>query len=380
MISAVAKATAFALTAKLSEWGLGGFLDFLLCSQTSFQVKDDEQHTQIETISTMHFFALVTLTLSLTTTVTEAQKARKMRASVVVGEGRAGHGDGLLPPPALSMSMPSPPSKLVPSELPSAKVDLSQHHLRFEETVLGAAIAKWNEDAATSANNGTSSTGTTTTTSSHTHSTSTSSKSGGRSSKSAKTCDKRLTLAKEAIEALTDTYDVSLEDITAACSFRSSLNLSGDSNSPVPLEKDPSPNMDCPSPANFAFLTKDDYETVFPFPYGNAMRQFTSYCECHQGYELNCINKIAYPEYGPESEFTYPGDTGSNMWKEYCKFVGIWNGDIDYSEYNKLSSDVKNCGCYFIFSARDMIRNCAGVDLFTFRPRTNIVGNFDVDQ
>jgi hypothetical protein len=178
-------------------------------------------------------------------------------------------------------------------------------------------------------------------------------------------------MAKVAIEALDETLIVSPEDITAACSFRSGLNLSGDTDSPVPVKQNPTPNLDCPAPVIGDFLEDSSYDGFFDPPYSKAMLQFTKYCECHQGYELDCINKIAYPEYesGPRSgtTFVYPGDTGTKKWKEYCKFVGIWNGDIDHVEYDKLSKDVQQCGCYFVTSyAKDMVDSCPGVFLLQF--------------
>jgi hypothetical protein len=322
----------------------------------------------------MKFFSLLTtLALSFTAETSAQQAVRKMRASVIVGGAGAGAGAGgrhqgqQQHEELTSLSFPMIPSEFVTSGISSSEIDPFQQRSLFEKTVLGAAIAKWNQDAAT--NNATS-TMPSSSSSSGTSSAGTSSM-RGRSSKSAKTCDARLKMAKEAIEALPGTSAVSPEDITAACTFRSGLNLSGDPNSPVPVIQDPTPNLDCPAPAIGYFFEDSTYDGFFAPPYNKAMLQFTKYCECHQGYELDCINKIAYPEYesGPRSgtDFVYPGDTGTKKWKEYCKFVGIWNGDIDYAEYDKLSSDVQQCGCYFVTSyAKDMVDSCPGVFLFQF--------------
>ncbi len=274
----------------------------------------------------MNFFHLATLSLCLLATAAAEQEGqvRKMTNSIV-------------------------PEK-------QTEANMFQQRLRFEATALGAATARWKK-AAAGARASTPGTGSSAGTSSM----------HGRSSKSAKTCDARLKMAEKAIEALPGASDVSPENIKAACSFRSSLDLSGNPNSPVPVKQNPSPNLDCPAPAIFGFFEEEEYEVYFGPDYGRAMRQFVKYCECYQGYELDCITKIPYPEYGPTVEYVYPGDSGSTEWKEYCKFVGIWNGDIDYVEYDKLKSDVKTCGCYFITSsAKDMVDNCAGVDLFEF--------------
>lgn len=276
----------------------------------------------------MNFFHLATISFCLLATAAAEQKGqvRKMSTSIVLEEKN--------------------------------EVNLFQQRLRFEATALGAATAKWNEAAAAGARVSKPGTG----------SSNVAYSMGAKTKKrSAKTCDARLVMAEKAIEALPGASDVFPEDITAACTFRSSLNLSGTVNSTVPVKQNPSPNLDCPAPAIFGFFEEEEYEAYFGHDYGYAMRQFVKYCECHQGYELDCITKIPYPEYGPTVEYVYPGDTGSTVWKEYCTFVGIWNGDIDYVEYDKLSYDVKTCGCYFITSsAKDMVDNCAGVDLFEF--------------
>ena len=82
------------------------------------------------------------------------------------------------------------------------------------------------------------------------------------------------------------------------------------------------------------------------------------------------INKISYPEFGPTPEYVYPGTNDykdHKVWEDYCKFTGIWNGDIDYVEFSKLDKYTKECGCYFVTnSAKDMVGGCPGVDLFEF--------------
>ncbi len=73
---------------------------------------------------------------------------------------------------------------------------------------------------------------------------------------------------------------------------------------------------------------------------------------------------------GAATEFVYPGTKDykdHKEWGEYCKFAGIWNGDIDYVEFSKLDEYTKECGCYFVTSsAKDIVDGCPGVDLFEF--------------
>lgn len=114
--------------------------------------------------------------------------------------------------------------------------------------------------------------------------------------------------------------------------------------------------------------------------------KFNEYCECHQGYELDCASKIPYPEYGPDflmgegsqvaspylpNIIVYPGDN-HKKWEEYCKFVAIWNGDATSSPsetavlFEGLSKEVQECGCFFVASAEGMVGECPGVSLFEY--------------
>lgn len=58
-------------------------------------------------------------------------------------------------------------------------------------------------------------------------------------------------------------------------------------------------------------------------------------------------------------------------WQEYCKFALVWNGNIAFEEDNSvgLSSEVKECGCLFVGTAKEMVCECPGLELFEFFPQ-----------
>ena len=119
--------------------------------------------------------------------------------------------------------------------------------------------------------------------------------------------------------------------------------------------------------------------------FGKAMWLHDKYCECHQGYELGCAAKIPYPIESPAiaslslfgglephdvpGDDVHPGDN-PKKWQEYCKFAAVWNGDIKYDKYDAigLSSEVKECGCFFVGNARTKVGGCPGVDLYAHFP------------
>jgi hypothetical protein len=90
------------------------------------------------------------------------------------------------------------------------------------------------------------------------------------------------------------------------------------------------------------------------------------FCECYLGYDLGCAAKI--PRQG--ADFASLGNNGAAAkWANYCVAAGIWNGDFRASDVI-LSSEVKQCGCYFIGQAREQINSCPGVDLGFYQSLT----------
>jgi len=125
---------------------------------------------------------------------------------------------------------------------------------------------------------------------------------------------------------------------------------------------------------------EEQYVDIFGEKVGEAFQALAMYCECYQGYELGCAAKIPhgppttmqeYPERTPSevivpsySEYIPVSTPGERT--EYCKLVGVWNGDFDTDIVPELEEDVVDCGCYFIGQAQDMVDQCPGVDLGAF--------------
>lgn len=206
-----------------------------------------------------------------------------------------------------------------------------------------------------------------------------SSSSHGRSSKSSKggTCDKRLTTAFKQIRALPDDFGVvsTPAEITAACAF----NPTRDFNLGCPFVYDPTAN---------GFVDSEEmYQIWFENnAVGSAYWSFVLYCQCHQAFELNCAAKVPH---GPPSSTVMYGEEGRfvNSYSEfipastpekrldYCQMAGVWNGDFYTGLARELSSEIRDCGCYFVGTAKDMIGACPGVDLGAFSPFFTIVGD-----
>lgn len=194
-------------------------------------------------------------------------------------------------------------------------------------------------------------------------------------------CSKRLNIAFRQLRSLGPDGpfgNISTpQDVTDLCEF-------------VP-PNDMDPNFGCPFVYLpwMGFLEGEDYEMIFPGEEpGVAFNSFVKYCQCHQGYELGCAAKVPHgPPTGREmyedaagepkevivnsySEFIPFGTPADRA--EYCKMVGVWNGDFDSDIVEDFSSDVTECGCFFIGTAKDMVGTCPGVDLGAFFDRTDL--------
>lgn len=179
-------------------------------------------------------------------------------------------------------------------------------------------------------------------------------------------CSKRLAIAFEQITALDPDDDgpfglvAEPSDVTDLCYFM------------PPDERNQDFNFGCP----FLFVPElgfvqgeEEYVEIFGEDAGVAFQSFVMYCQCYQGFELGCAAKIphgppapsesvnGYSEYIP---FSTPDDRA-----EYCKMVGVWNGDFD-SEDVEFTPDVEDCGCFFVGQAQDMVDQCPGVELGEF--------------
>ena len=173
-------------------------------------------------------------------------------------------------------------------------------------------------------------------------------------------CNKRLELAYEAVLALNDTDVETKEDIIELCDF-------------VPEEPF---NFGCPIllSEEIGFLTPEDFENK---TVAEAYSTLTKFCECHAGYDLGCAGKI--PHGPPRSTYSYSEDnqvyvpsyseyipfSSPTSRAEYCQFVGVWNGDFDINDV-EISQELEECGCFFISMAKEMVRDCPGVDFGAF--------------
>mmetsp|Transcript_27146 Transcript_27146/g.65221 ORF Transcript_27146/g.65221 Transcript_27146/m.65221 type:complete len:697 (-) Transcript_27146:284-2374(-) len=190
-------------------------------------------------------------------------------------------------------------------------------------------------------------------------------------------CDKRLYQAYDQIRALgTDgPFDTvrTPEDVTELCEFM------------PPEEDDDDYNFGCPLmyiPTLGFIRGQEEYMELLGDEAGEAFNSLVLYCACHQGFELGCAAKI--PHGPPTSTISYetsdatvngysefiPHSTPSAR-AEYCKMVGVWNGDFEADIVQDFTDDVKECGCFFVGTARDMVGTCPGVELgayFEFPP------------
>lgn len=193
-------------------------------------------------------------------------------------------------------------------------------------------------------------------------------------------CTKRLMITYELLRSLGPDGPFGTiktpADVTALCRF-------------VPPESVFDANFGCPFlyiPEYFGFLSsEEEYKEIFSEPLnpnpdldGEAFWNVVKYCQCHQGYDLGCAAKIPH---GPPTTVVSYEDTGDKMVNgysefipgstpadraEYCKMVGVWNGDFDADVASDLSQDVMECGCFWLGTAQDMAGTCPGVDLGAF--------------
>lgn len=194
-------------------------------------------------------------------------------------------------------------------------------------------------------------------------------KSGKASKGKTSTCGRRLDIAYNQMRLFPKVFGVisSPEDVTAQCAFNSTTRL----------------NFGCPFtyyPQQFGFAESEaQYQVIYNDPpaSGTAYWNFALYCQCYQAYDLNCGAKI--PHGPPASEASYPNTTKPvNSYSsfipystpekrlEYCQMVGVWNGDFDRSLASTFSNEIRQCGCYFIGTAKDMVGTCPGVALGAF--------------
>jgi hypothetical protein len=131
------------------------------------------------------------------------------------------------------------------------------------------------------------------------------------------------------------------------------------------------PNLSCPfnyvlgddggfSKGNLDFYINHPMEVPPGYTYYPEIFYATElFCECYHAHEMGCATKI--PRQG--DDLAALGNSGAAAkWLNYCKAAGIWNADFDKNDV-VLSSEVKECGCYFIGQARELVDECPGVDL-----------------
>lgn len=202
-------------------------------------------------------------------------------------------------------------------------------------------------------------------------SSSSSSSTQGKSGKSGRgTCDKPLQNAFDQVVKYPDVFPEieSPSDVTQLCSF-------------FPIS---APNFGCPFfyiPEIFGFVESEEINQILfdDLSLGSAFWSLQLYCQCYQAFDLGCSTKI--PHGPPSSVNVYAiGDKFVNSYSEfipagsvekrldYCEMVGVWNGDFDTSLFLELSPDVRDCGCFFIGTAQDMVGTCPGVDLGAYFP------------
>ncbi|KAL7530792.1 hypothetical protein ACHAXR_003679, partial [Thalassiosira sp. AJA248-18] len=188
-------------------------------------------------------------------------------------------------------------------------------------------------------------------------------------------CTKRLDIAFELITALgpNGPFGTILEpsDVTELCEFN-------------PPEEGDDPNFGCPFlfVPDIGFLEGEEFVEVLGEEPGKAFESLVFYCQCHQGYDLGCAAKIPHgppastasytdsegntkevmvPSYSEYIPFSTPADRA-----EYCKMVGVWNGDFESDVVADFTEDVNDCGCFFAGQAKEMVGQCPGVDLGAF--------------
>lgn len=185
-------------------------------------------------------------------------------------------------------------------------------------------------------------------------------------------CTKRLDIAYEQIIALGSngpfgTIDTP-SDVTDLCAFV------------PPEDEEDDYNFGCP----FLFIPplgfiqgEEEYIDILGEEAGMAFNSLVLYCQCYQGFDLGCADKIPHGPPTTEKEYEtktvlvnsysefIPFSTPA-VRAEYCKMVGVWNGDFESDVALDFSPDVTDCGCFFVGTAKDMVGTCPGVDLGAF--------------
>jgi len=200
--------------------------------------------------------------------------------------------------------------------------------------------------------------------------------SGGKSGKSRVVttgiCNKRLMIAFEEIMALGPDGQFGTisdpSDVTELCAFSPPEEGSDDFNFGCPFIYLPEEG----------FLQGDDqYINLFGEEPGIAFNSLVLYCQCHHGFDMGCAAKIPHGpptstvEYEEKSvtvngysEFIPFSDPGTRA--DYCKLAGVWNGDFGEDITAELDSDVLDCGCFWVGTAKEMVDTCPGVELGAF--------------
>ena len=195
-------------------------------------------------------------------------------------------------------------------------------------------------------------------------------------------CNKRLHIAFEKMSQISMFGPINKpSDVTDACSFIPPTETLGDFNLGCPFLYIPN-DPDSSSPDGFGFVEGvQGYDQVFnDEAVAEAFNSFALYCSCYQGFDLGCASKI--PHGPPEKKVEYAtGEVTVNGYSEfipysspstraeYCKLVGVWNGDFERDVVHDFTEDVQECGCYWIGNAKDMVDECPGVELGAFFTR-----------
>ncbi|KAL7461360.1 hypothetical protein ACHAXS_001777 [Conticribra weissflogii] len=182
------------------------------------------------------------------------------------------------------------------------------------------------------------------------------------------TCNKRRQIAFDILKTFNGTNLTEPAEVTTLCEF-------------FPAPDEPF-NFGCPiffTPDD-GFLTPDFFLSIGNLLAAQAYNALSKYCECYQGYELGCAGKV--PHGPPLSTFNYGATSASGevfipsyseyipfstpaTRADYCKFAAVWNGDISPKDF-PLTEELEDCGCFFVTTAKDMLRDCPGVDLGAF--------------
>lgn len=193
------------------------------------------------------------------------------------------------------------------------------------------------------------------------------SKSGKATGPSGGLCSNRLVLASKSNDAAGNILQVnSPEEITERCEFDTDFDA----------------NLSCPfifTPDEGFADTEDKISYLFGGnqTIGEALYDFLLYCQCQQAFELKCTSKIPHGPPTAEIDFGYGNvlvpsyseyipASSPEVRAEYCAFGGIWNGDFDLENFYDLSADVQDCGCFWLYQAKEMVGTCPGVDLGVF--------------